>query len=117
MDLTDKEIQGSYKWLFVAGSAAIALSAFLFYVDNVVMENAPQRDREQAAQMRELRMAQSSLPAGVTDSRQTLPLDIEADDKSQADADHHADAHGAVAHEDEDDHDHGDHGDHGDHHH
>jgi hypothetical protein len=76
------------------------------------MENAPKRDKEHAAQMRELRVAQSSLPTGVTDSRQTLPLDIEANDKSKD-----APGYSPEAHDEEDDHDdHGGHDDHHDHH-
>jgi hypothetical protein len=80
MDLREQEIQGGYKWLLFAGTAAVLLSAFLFYVDNVIMAGAPARDKEHAARMRELRVAQSSLPARVTDDRQTLPLTIEQQD-------------------------------------
>lgn len=78
-DLRDKEIQGSYKWLMIAGTAAVLLSCFLFYIDDVVMQNAPARDKAQAADMAELRRAQAGLPARVTDDRQTLPLRIESD--------------------------------------
>jgi hypothetical protein len=80
-ELRQKEIQGSYKWLLIAGTAAVLLSCFLFYIDDVVMRHAPERDRANAAEMSELRRAQASLPARVTDSRQTLPLDIEGDSK------------------------------------
>jgi hypothetical protein len=83
-DLRDKEIQGSYKWLMIAGTAAVLLSCFLFYVDDVVMRHAPDRDRAQASEMAELRRAQANLPARVTDDRQTLPLRIE----SEGDATH-----------------------------
>jgi hypothetical protein len=76
-ELREKEIQGSYKWLMIAGTAAVLLSAFLFYIDDVVMRHAPDRDRAQAAEMAELRKAQAGLPARVTDDRQTLPLEIE----------------------------------------
>ncbi len=78
-DLREKEIQGSYKWLIIAGSAAVLLSCFLFYIDDVVMQNAPARDRAQAAEMAELRRAQAGLPARATDDRQTLPLRIESE--------------------------------------
>lgn len=80
-ELREKEIQGSYKWLMIAGTAAILLSCFLFYIDDVVMRNAPERDRAQAAEMAELRKAQAGLPARVTDDRQTLPLRIEQDNQ------------------------------------
>ena len=76
-ELRSKEIQGSYKWLTIAGSAAILLSAFLFYVDDVIMSHAPERDRAHAAEMAELRQAQAGLPSRVSDHRQTLPLSIE----------------------------------------
>jgi len=89
-DLRAKEIQGSYKWLMIAGSAAVLLSCFLFYVDDVVMSHAPERDKAHAAEMAELRKAQASLPARVTDSRQTLPLEIEAENKEAHEADGHA---------------------------
>jgi hypothetical protein len=94
-----KEIQGGYKWLMFAGGLAVLLSCFLFWVDDVVMQHAPERDKEHAAQMRELRMAQSGLPARVTDDRQTLPLVLEQQD--------HAMNNPADAHEGEDHHDHG----------
>lgn len=76
-ELRNRELQGSYKWLLISGTAAVLLSAFLFYVDDVVMRHAPDRDRAQAAEMTELRKAQAGLPARVTDERQTLPLEIE----------------------------------------
>ena len=75
--LRNQEIQGSYKWLLIAGTLAVLLSCFLFYVDDVVMRHAPDRDRAQAEEMAELRRAQASLPARVTDSRQTAPLATE----------------------------------------
>jgi len=76
-ELRNQEYQGSYKWLMIAGGAAILLSCFLFYIDDVVMRHAPERDRAHSAEMAELRKAQASLPARVTDDRQTLPLNIE----------------------------------------
>lgn len=82
MDLREQEIQGGYKWLLCAGTAAVLLSAFLFYVDNVIMAGAPARDKAHAAKLRELRVAQSALPARVTDERQTLPLTIEQQDNT-----------------------------------
>lgn len=77
MDLKEQETSGSYRWLLFAGGAAVLLSISLFCVDDKVMGKAAERDREHAAELRELRMAQSSLPARVTDPRQTLPLAIE----------------------------------------
>ena len=77
MDLREQEIKGSYKWLMFASGAAVLLSCVLFWADNTVMGGAAERDKEHAAKMRELRIAQSSVPGRVTDSRQTLPLTIE----------------------------------------
>ena len=88
MDLREQEIKGSYMWLLFAGGAALLLSCVLFYVDHVVMGGAAERDREHAAQMRELRMAQASLPARVNDSRQTLPLTIEGQTSRAAESSH-----------------------------
>jgi hypothetical protein len=89
-ELRAKEIQGSYKWLMIAGGAAILLSCFLFYVDDVVMRHAPERDKAHAAEMAELRKAQASLPARVTDDRQTLPLMIEHDSAHEDDSHDHS---------------------------
>lgn len=77
MDLKEQEMSGGFKWLLFAGGAAVLLSISLFCVDDKVMGKAIDRDREHAAELRELRMAQASLPARVTDPRQTLPLTIE----------------------------------------
>jgi len=89
-ELRTKEIEGSYKWLTIAGAAAVALSGFLFYIDDVVMRHAPERDRAQAAEMAELRKAQAGLPARVTDSRQTLPLAIEKEQTGASGHDTHS---------------------------
>lgn len=79
MDVQANEIQGSYKWLLFAGGLALILSCTLFWADNSIMGSAKERDIEHAAKMRELRTAQASLPARVTDDRQTLPLVLEQD--------------------------------------
>jgi len=89
-ELRIKEIQGSYKWLMIAGGAAVLLSCFLFYVDDVVMRHAPERDKAHAAEMAELRKAQASLPARVTDDRQTLPLMIEQESAGEEDSHDHS---------------------------
>lgn len=94
MDVQAKEIQGGYKWLMFAGGLAILLSCFVFWVDDVVMQHAPERDKEHAAKMRELRVAQSSLPARVTDDRQTLPLVLEQQDHAaKVETDDHEHSH------------------------
>ena len=92
MDVKENEIQGGFKWLFLAGSAAILLSCFLFFKDNVVMEGAIERDERHAAEMAELRAAQAHLGARVTDERQILPLLMEQADQQgepQTSTNHH----------------------------
>ena len=83
MEFKTSEANGAFKWLFGAGAAAIGLSLFMFWADDTVLGNAKQRDIAHNAQLRELRVAQSALPAGVTDERQTLPLDIEREGAAQ----------------------------------
>ena len=90
MDLQPKEAQDGVKWLVYAGSAALLLSLFLFWVDNSVMGNAAARDRAHNEELRELRLAQSSLPANVTDERQVLPLVLEQQDDAPTTTDHSA---------------------------
>ena len=79
MEFKTSEVTGGIKWLLGAGAAAIGLSLFLFWADDSVMGKAKERDIAHNAAMRELRIAQSSLPSGVTDERQTLGLTIEQD--------------------------------------
>ena len=80
MDRGEQEIQGGYRWLMIAGTLAILFSCSLFCIDQYVMGGAIKRDKEHANHMRQLRLAQSGLPARVTDSRQILPLTIEHED-------------------------------------
>jgi hypothetical protein len=79
MELKTSEVNGAIRWLLGAGAAAIGLSLFLFWADDPVMGKAKERDIAHNAQLRDLRIAQSSLPSGVTDERQILPLQIETD--------------------------------------
>lgn len=81
MELKTSEVNGAIRWLLGAGAAAIGLSLTLFWADDSVMGKAKERDIAHNAQLRELRIAQSALPSGVTDERQILPLQIEADGK------------------------------------
>ena len=79
MELKTSEVNGAFRWLLGAGAAAIGLSLTLFWADDSVMGKAKDRDVAHNAQLRELRVAQSGLPSGVTDERQTLPLEIEGE--------------------------------------
>lgn len=87
MDVQTKEVEGSYRWLMFAGGLALLLSCVLFWVDSSVMQSVPERDSKHAEQMRELRLAQSALPARVTDDRQTLPLLLEEENQNVGGAD------------------------------
>jgi len=91
MDVRESELRGGFKWLLIAGGAAVLLSCFLFFIDDVVMSEAPQRDKLHAAQMAELRTAQSSLGARVTDDRQILPLVMEQENHARDS--HNIDSH------------------------
>jgi hypothetical protein len=77
MELKNSEARDGIKWLARMGAFALALSATLFWADHVVMGGAAARDKHHAEQMKELRVAQSSLPSRVTDDRQKLPLTLE----------------------------------------
>jgi hypothetical protein len=79
MNLREKEVRDGFKWLVCAGSAAVLLSLTLFWADNTVMGGAAARDKVHNEELHQLRVAQASLPARVTDSRQTLPLSLEAE--------------------------------------
>ena len=79
MELKTSEVNGAFRWLLGAGAAAIGLSLALFWADDSVMGKAKERDIAHNVQLRELRVAQSGLPSGVTDERQILPLEIEAE--------------------------------------
>ena len=81
MDLRTKEVQDGFKWLMLAGSAAVLLSIVLFWSDNTVMGGAVNRDKIHNEELHSLRVAQAGLPARVTDSRQTLPLALEDADR------------------------------------
>ena len=79
MELKTSEVNGAFRWLIGAGAAAIGLSLALFWADDSVMGKAKERDIAHNVQLRELRVAQAGLPSGVTDERQILPLQIEAE--------------------------------------
>ena len=86
METNTSEAQGGITWLLCAGAAALALCTFLFWADNTVMGGAQARDKAFAEEMKELRVAQSSLPSRVTDDRQKLTLTIEAESNSGIDS-------------------------------
>lgn len=61
-----------YRWFFALGLVAIALSLALWTVDDVLSNSDSEQRLGQT--LKELRTAQHTLPARVTDSRQTLPF-------------------------------------------
>ena len=77
MQLKTSEAKDGINWLIRAGAVAIIFSAVLYYTDQHIMGGAIARDKQHAEMMKEVRVAQSSLPARVTDERQTLPLTLE----------------------------------------
>lgn len=68
-DLDAAEQAGGYRWFFVVGLIAVAFSVFLATVDQRLSES--KSEQVLGSTLRELRTAQASLPARVTDSRQT----------------------------------------------
>lgn len=80
MQLKSSEAKDGINWLIRAGTIAIIFSAVLYYLDEHVMGGAIARDKAHAEVMKELRVAQSSLPARVTDERQSLPLTLEQEE-------------------------------------
>jgi len=98
MKLDQVEGKDAIKWIVCAGGAAVALAVILFWTDTSYMSGSTARDRAHNAQMRELRAAQASVPGDVTDSRQTIPLDIEHMPGHQADASAHPAEHNHAGH-------------------
>jgi hypothetical protein len=80
MQLKTSEAKDGINWLIRAGVVAIIFSAVLYYTDEHIMGGAIARDKQHAEMMKELRVAQSALPARVTDERQTLPLTLEQEE-------------------------------------
>ena len=78
MELNAKENADGIKWLVCAGGLAVVLAICLWRADDY-MVGAAARDRAHNEQMKELRTAQSSLPALANDDRQLLPLSIESE--------------------------------------
>lgn len=103
MELNAKEGSDAKLWLLCAGGCALALSFFIWRVDEY-MVGAPAREHKHNIMMNELRAAQSGLVAGSVDNRQALPLTIEGG-KQVADLPH--DVAAAAASHDDHGHDHG----------
>lgn len=86
MELNHKESRDGITWLLCAGGIAVLFSISLYCADEHVMGKATERDQQHAAEMRELRTAQVSVPGRVTDERQILPLTIEQEDAPASDS-------------------------------
>ena len=67
MNVDPKEAQGAARWFFGAGAAALAFSGFMAITDYKLSHS--KREQILGATLRELRIAQSSLPSRVTDRR------------------------------------------------
>jgi hypothetical protein len=68
----EKIERDGYRWFFALGLVAIALSLALWTVDDVLSKSDSEQRLGQT--IHELRTAQHTLPARVTDTRQTLPF-------------------------------------------
>lgn len=68
MEISKEELKGGWMWLFFAGSVAIGLSLFLYYVDTA-LTNSDSEERL-AETLTELRTAQANVSSGVADYRQ-----------------------------------------------
>lgn len=71
MELNAKEVRDGMNWLLWGGLAALLLVAFMVWADLFLAR----WDHEQrlGETLRELRSAQASLEAWVSDTRQTMP--------------------------------------------
>jgi hypothetical protein len=67
-----QEQADGYRWFFIVGLIAVAFSVFLATVDKRLSES--DSEKRLGETLRVLRTAQASLPARVTDSRQTMPF-------------------------------------------
>ena len=83
MKLNEREMSDGRTWFLWAGLTAMVFSFCLFRVDEY-LSRGKERDFAHAQMMRELRLAQASLPSRVTDSRQLLPLTIEGSEHSHS---------------------------------
>ena len=68
MEFNEKEASDGIKWMFGAGAFALALTAFLVYTDNSLIDS--KREQILGETLRELRTAQTSLGTGLIDERQ-----------------------------------------------
>lgn len=67
MNIDPKIERDGIRWFFIAGTAALALSLFLFFVDEGLSNS--KSEQRLAETLRELRTAQASLPSGAVDPR------------------------------------------------
>jgi len=81
----------SFRWLLLAGSVAVALTIFLYRVDNHLTTS--DKEARLGDTLRTLRTAQSEVSAGASDERQVVGALLEA--RSLNKDDHHSssDAH------------------------
>jgi hypothetical protein len=76
MEFKESEASDGKLWLLCAGACAVALSFFVYQVDEY-MTGAAARDRAHNERLAELRGAQAGLKVAHTDHRQTVELKLE----------------------------------------
>jgi hypothetical protein len=111
MELNQSEVSDGKLWLLCAGACALALSFFIYRVDEYMVQ-APAREHQHNIMMNELRSAQTGLGTVDVDHRQALPLAMEKESNaglpydviaghsndSHDDHQHHGNGHAGSAH-------------------
>lgn len=76
MNKDSQVTQNSFRWLLIAGSVAVALTIFLYRVDNHLTTS--DKEARLGNTLRTLRTAQSTVSAGASDERQVVGAVLEA---------------------------------------
>jgi hypothetical protein len=76
MNKDSQVTQNSFRWLLIAGSVAVALTIFLYQVDNYLTTS--DKEVRLGNTLRTLRTAQSDVSAGASDERQVVGAVLEA---------------------------------------
>lgn len=93
---TEKEKADALRWIIGAGIGAVGLATFAYSVDRY-QESATARDRAHSEMLRELRVAQTTLPSRTTDDRLKVRIPMDAPRAAEPAPEAH-DAHGHDEH-------------------
>ncbi len=91
MNKDSQVTQNSFRWLLIAGSVAVALTIFLYRVDNHLTNS--DKEARLGNTLRTLRTAQSTVSAGASDERQVVGAVLEARPLNKHDDDASHEAH------------------------